>query len=194
MKKKLLFICICLCLSFFVATAASADSLASAMFDVDGKKLLIPKLSSLSSEDTIDASSIKFDLKNIPNDKRFVEGKIFEFQFSRGGRSGVVRWAIFTKWTEEKIEIFYSGRLPISGTEPFLDCVPNDGKYEYSKDEYRCVIRGRTSGNTFKIIFQDKKIDIKASDGFNAESKVSGEFVLPVTQTTQDRAPVRVQP
>ena len=153
----------------------------------DGKMLYFPRDPSLNP---VDISGFKFDFKNIPDDKKFIVGKVFKFELGhrsrlgRGwrGRRGAVQYAIFTKWSPEKIEVFY---YPVAnaqaGGESFLDCVP-DGR---NRDAYACVIRGGTVRNTYRIMFKyylfnsGQKIVMGADDDAVAYSEVVGEFPVP---------------
>jgi hypothetical protein len=152
---------------FFLSVFTTAE----AQVAFDGKNLVFPRGACMSP---VNVSSFDFDLENVPPDKKFVEGKVFGFIFTSVSPFGVTRvgpyrYAIFTKWTEDKIELFYPG---ISVDEkPFLDCATS------ANDEYACVIRGRKGGYTYKIKFQqDQKISITTDGGADANSEVVGQI------------------
>lgn len=178
-------------LSFFTAIGLLSCLGSAPTVVFDGKTLYFPRESSLNP---VDISSFKFDFKNISDDKKFVEGKIFRFELGRrgrhnrgrGSRRGTVQYAIFTKWSFEKIEVFYYPVTNSQGDEgSFLDCVP-DGSHS---DAYSCIIRGSPSGNTYRMMFKfflfnsGHKIVLGTDDGAIAYLEVAGEFPVPAAQT-----------
>ena len=177
-------------LSFFTIIGLFSCLASAPPVMFDGKMLYFPRDPSLSP---VDISSFKFDFKNISDDKKFVEGKIFRFELGhrshnrgRGGRRGAVQYAIFTKWLSEKIEVFYYTTTNLqAGEGSFLDCVP-DGSHS---DAYSCIIRGSPIGNTYRMMFKyflfnsGQKIVLATDDRAIAYSEVVGEFPVPAAQT-----------
>jgi hypothetical protein len=156
----------------------SVFTTAEAQVAFDGKNLVFPRGACLSP---VDVSSLKFDLENVPPDKEFVKGKIFEFKFTTNRYKSMFlgnRYAIFTKWTGNKIEMFFYPVSPKTPDDkPFLDCtLGNNG-------EYACAVRGCTTGSNYRMVFQELTIRITADDGNEAYSEAVGQIPVPAIQT-----------
>jgi hypothetical protein len=190
MKKLLLVVSIVVIGLSLLADTALADRVLPSMFDVAGMKLYVP---GQTSRVVVDVSNlIKFELTNVPPDKDFVKGKIFQFLLrDRYGYWQGLRYAIFTKWLPEKIEVFYFSSFVVKQEQPFLDCTLGSG----GNDKYACIPREKNNRCTaYEMLFRDQKITIKASGcapttggttDSSAEGEVSGTFTLPATQDMQ---------
>ena len=166
----------------FVATAVAEEP----QMTFDGKSFTFPGIN------PVNVSDLGFDLGNTPESKKFVIGKIFKFKFffhtKKEGYKPVGGWyAVVTKLTENKIEVFFYPTNPKAPDEkPFLDCVPKCpffGKCVpgINSTEYACEIRGRTAGNTYSMTFGKQKITIISRGGAEANSEVFGEILIPAT-------------
>lgn len=195
MKKILvLFVGISLFLAFALFTTATMVSATSEPVTSDGKMLHFPGTVRYPVY-PFAISRLEFDLKKVPPGKEFIEGKIFEFRFFKdwGGffsPTDATKYAIFTKWTEGRVEIFwYPVFLPSNGEQAFLDCIPSNG----NGDELACKVRGRTVGNSYHLTFEGQKLKIRADDQCEADSEVVGEIPipLPATQATEDQTQTR---
>ena len=147
----------------------------------DGKNLIFPPESRL---DPVDISSLKFDFSGIPDDKRFVIGKVYRAQFtrhpiwSRMGWIGSLKYVVFTKWnTKGNIEVFYW-----PDRRRFLKCVSVD-------DGYRCGARGRSDEEVRRTswslwTFKDQQISIyltttSRDTPWEARLETVGEIPIP---------------
>lgn len=151
-----------------VSTASAAE-----LVTFNGKQLIFPE----KTIEPADISGLKFDLR-LPEDKRFVEGKVYRAQFvyPRSFNPGPVRYLVFTKWTAKEIEIFWWPTNPSLKNQPFLDCTPNN-------DELLCRVKGSDKEKfilaDLKFRFNGKnKIRILINDGADAEPVVTGEIPM----------------
>jgi hypothetical protein len=154
-------------ISALVGILASSVLAAEAVV-FDGKRLIFPE----KTIEPADISGLKFDLQ-LPENKRFVEGKVYRAQFvyPRGFNLGPLRYLIFTKWTAKEIEIFW---WPITISQPFLDCSMSHD----NDSEFKCLIRGE--GRKFKLFLlfrlENGKITILPDDGAVAYLEPTGEI------------------
>jgi hypothetical protein len=182
MKRLLITVLMVSLFLVFVATAVAEEP----QMTFDGKSFTFPGIN------PVNVSDLGFDLGNTPESKKFVIGKIFKFKFffhtKKEGYKPVGQWyAVVTKLTENKIEVFFYPTNPKAPDEkPFLDCVPKCpffGKCVpgINSTEYACEIRGRTAGNTYSMTFGKQKITIISRGGAEANSEVFGEILIPAT-------------
>jgi len=134
---------------------------------LDGKRLIFPE----KTIDPADISGLKFNLQ-LPDDKRFIKGKVYRAQFiyPRGFNPGPLKYLVFTKWTVERIEIFW---WPVTISQTFFDCSASD-----KNSEFKCKIRGE--GSKFNLFFlfrfENDKITILPEDGAMACLEPAGEI------------------
>jgi hypothetical protein len=185
MKRLLITVLMVSLFLVFVATAVAEEP----QMTFDGKSFTFPGIN------PVNVSDLGFDLGNTPESKKFVIGKIFKFKFfffhkKLGGNiPRYERYAVVTKLTENKIEVFFYPTNPKAPDEkPFLDCVPKCPFFGkcipgINSTEYACEIRGRTAGNTYSMTFGKQKITIIATGGAEAHSELfAGEIPVPAAQ------------
>jgi hypothetical protein len=140
----------------------------------DGNKMLFPPKDVLPPADISEA---KFDLSGVPDDRKFLVGKVYRAAFGKGGIpiEGAVNYFFLTQWAKEKIQLFY---WPISlrslekypTARPLTDCAP------VSATEYSCTLRGMPEGIRSKVIFRDQKISVISTSATEADLIPVGEI------------------
>jgi hypothetical protein len=148
----------------------------------DGKKMLFPSTEAIPPTDI---SEVHFDLKSVPDERKFLVGKVYRAQFQQRGVpvDDGLSYTFLTQWKEHSIEMFY---WPIStrvlkafpSAKPFLDCTP------LSFTEYKCTRRGVDSRMTYEVTFAQEQISVAVSNGWEAELVAAGEIPQDVTAKT----------
>ena len=150
-----------------VSTASAAE-----FVTFDGKQLFFPKSERIEPEDI---SGLKFTLQ-LPDDKRFLEGKVYRAQpvYPRG-TPGPTRYVLFTKWTPKEIEIFWWPTNFTLKNESFLDC----SAPAHNNNEFKCRgVRGSKIKAGILFRFVKDKIRILIDDGADADLELAGEIPM----------------
>ncbi|MCX5809593.1 MAG: hypothetical protein NTX36_09525 [Proteobacteria bacterium] len=131
------------------------------VFSEDGKKMIL-----FPGPREVDLSGVIFDLAGIPNDFRFMVGKVYRGQFRYAGKQGALAHIFLTKWTKEGIEIAFINDKARANDYSVISCPP------VPTSDFTCVERwkgGKLPSISYRWLTKDGKPAIDKSDGYSAE-------------------------
>ena len=173
MKKVVIFVVgIGLFLSLSILAAGAATTTPDTVA-CEGNVLRFPPSDRL---DPMPIGDIKFDLGNVPPDRKFVVGKIYRVEFGSNKRNLHFNfYTFFTKWDGAKVEMFY---FPVkSPGVPTLDCQAGEA------GSYACKIRGALLNPDRLLTFRENgRITMKFLEQENDLVPV-GEVPVPPAQS-----------
>ena len=135
------------------------------VFSEDGKKMIL-----FPGAREVDLSGVIFDLAGVPDDFRFMVGKVYRGQFRYVGKPSVIAHIFLTKWTKEGVEIVFNNDKARANDYSVMSCPPAP------TPDFTCVNRwkGGKLPTAYRWLIEDGKPAIDASDGYSAEFEEVG--------------------